>query len=161
MPSLVAAARGADVTATDWSADAIELLRANAERNGLRLSAEVRDWRDPWAERFDLALAADVLYEQRNVAPVLARLRELAPGRSSGSPAGRTRRSSCAGREAWRRSPSGSSCSRERAEHVCELVRLGEERRVAGVELDQLRAVRAGRADLPARIDRRISQASR
>ena len=39
----------------------------------------MRDWRAPWADRFDLALAADVLYEQRNVAPVLARLRELAP----------------------------------------------------------------------------------
>jgi predicted nicotinamide N-methyase len=79
VPSLVAAARGAEVTATDWSADAIELLRANAERNGLQLVAEVRDWRRPWPDRFDLALAADVLYEQRNVAPVLARLRELAP----------------------------------------------------------------------------------
>jgi hypothetical protein len=39
----------------------------------------VRDWREPWAERFDLALAADVLYEHRNVAPVRARLSELAP----------------------------------------------------------------------------------
>jgi predicted nicotinamide N-methyase len=39
----------------------------------------VRDWRQPWAERFDLALAADVLYERRNVEPVLERLRELAP----------------------------------------------------------------------------------
>jgi predicted nicotinamide N-methyase len=79
VPSLVAAARGASVTATDWSADAIELLQANAERNGLSLAAEVRDWRRPWADRFDLALAADVLYEQRNVEPVLARLRGIAP----------------------------------------------------------------------------------
>jgi hypothetical protein len=39
----------------------------------------VRDWREPWDERFDLALAADVLYERRNVEPVLERLRELAP----------------------------------------------------------------------------------
>jgi len=79
LPSLVAAARGAEVTATDWAADAIELLRENAERNGLSLRAELRDWREPWDERFDLALAADVLYEQRNVEPLLARLRELAP----------------------------------------------------------------------------------
>jgi predicted nicotinamide N-methyase len=79
VPSLVAAARGASVTATDWSADAIELLRANAELNGLSMAAEVRDWRRAWPDRFDLALAADVLYEQRNVEPVLARLRELAP----------------------------------------------------------------------------------
>jgi predicted nicotinamide N-methyase len=77
--ALVAAARGADVVATDWAEDAIELLRRNAERNGLGLRAEVRDWREPWAERFDLAVAADVLYERRNVEPMLARFRELAP----------------------------------------------------------------------------------
>jgi predicted nicotinamide N-methyase len=79
LPSLVAAAKGATVTAADWSPDAIELLRRNAARNGLELRAVVRDWRKPWSERFDLAVAADVLYEERNVEPVLARLRELAP----------------------------------------------------------------------------------
>jgi predicted nicotinamide N-methyase len=79
LPSLVAAARSAEVTATDWAAEAVELLRENAARNGLSLHAEVRDWREPWPERFDLALAADVLYERRNVEPLLERLRELAP----------------------------------------------------------------------------------
>jgi predicted nicotinamide N-methyase len=79
VPSLVAAARGASVTATDWASDAIDLLRENAARNRLELRAEVRDWREPWAERFDLVLGADVLYEQRNVEPLLARLAELAP----------------------------------------------------------------------------------
>jgi predicted nicotinamide N-methyase len=79
LPSLVAAARGALVTATDWAVDAIELLQENARRNGIALRAEVRDWRDTWEERFDLALAADVLYERRNVEPLVERLRELAP----------------------------------------------------------------------------------
>jgi predicted nicotinamide N-methyase len=79
VPSLVSAARGAQVTATDWASDAVDLLRENAARNGLQLRAEVRDWREPWGERFDVALAADVLYEQRNVEPLLTRLRELAP----------------------------------------------------------------------------------
>jgi len=79
LPSLVAAARGADVVATDWADEAVALLRANAERNGVELHAEVRDWRDAWAASFDLALAADVLYEQRNVEPLAERLRELAP----------------------------------------------------------------------------------
>jgi predicted nicotinamide N-methyase len=78
LPSLVAAAKGATVTATDWSGDAIALLRENATRNGLALRAEVRDWREPWSDRFDLALAADVLYERRNVEPVLERLRQVA-----------------------------------------------------------------------------------
>jgi len=79
LTSLVAAGKGADVTATDWAPDAIELLRENAKRNGLQLRAEVRDWREPWDETFDLALAADVLYEHRNVEPLLDRVSELAP----------------------------------------------------------------------------------
>jgi predicted nicotinamide N-methyase len=79
VPSLVAAAKGAVVTATDWAADAIELLRENAERNRVSVRAVVHDWREPFGEIFDLVLAADVLYEQRNVAPLVARLRELAP----------------------------------------------------------------------------------
>jgi predicted nicotinamide N-methyase len=79
LPSLVASSRGADVTASDWAADAVELLSENAARNGLAVRAVVRDWREPWAERFDVALAADVLYERRNVEPLLERLRELAP----------------------------------------------------------------------------------
>lgn len=79
VPSLVAAARGAEATATDWAADAVVLLRRNAARNRLELRIEQRDWREPWSERFDLALAADVLYERRNVAPLLALLPSLAP----------------------------------------------------------------------------------
>jgi predicted nicotinamide N-methyase len=79
VPSLVAAARGAEVTATDWADDAIALLRENAAANELELTAEVRDWRDPWHARFDLVLAADVLYERRNVGPLVERLAELAP----------------------------------------------------------------------------------
>ena len=79
LPSLVAATRGAVVTATDWASDAIELLRRNAARNQLVLRSEVHDWREPWDEEFDLVLAADVLYEQRNVEPFVSRLRELAP----------------------------------------------------------------------------------
>jgi predicted nicotinamide N-methyase len=45
VPSLVAAARGATVTAVDWAADAIALLRENAARNGLELEAVRADWR--------------------------------------------------------------------------------------------------------------------
>lgn len=79
VPALVAAARGAEVTATDWAGDAVALLARNAARNRLGVRTEVRDWREPWRERFDLAIAADVLYEQRNVAPLLERLSQLAP----------------------------------------------------------------------------------
>ena len=68
------------MTATDWSADAIELLRENAAAERARAaSPRCATGASPWPDRFDLALAADVLYEQRNVEPVLDRLRELAP----------------------------------------------------------------------------------
>jgi predicted nicotinamide N-methyase len=77
LPSLAAALGGGRVLATDWSPAAIDLLAANAERNGARLETEVVRWEQPGAllERapWDLVLAADVLYERRNVA-VLADL---------------------------------------------------------------------------------------
>jgi len=73
LPSLAAALRGADVLATDWADDAVALLAANAARNGISLSAEVVRWDEH--ERFgtgwDLVLAADVLYEQRNADQLL------------------------------------------------------------------------------------------
>ena len=57
VPSLVAAARGAAVTALDWAADAIALLRENATRNALHLHASVADWRS-FSGSFDIVLAA-------------------------------------------------------------------------------------------------------
>src|SRR4051812_1393957 len=77
LPSIAAALAGGRVLATDWSPAALDLLAANAERNGVTLETAVVRWDAPDAllERapFDLVLAADVLYEQRNV-PVLAEL---------------------------------------------------------------------------------------
>ena len=79
LPSLAAALRGADVLATDWADDAVALLAANAARNGIALRAEVVRWDD--TERFggdwDLVLAADVLYEQRNAEQLLELLPRL------------------------------------------------------------------------------------
>lgn len=83
LPSLALHARGAEVLATDWYADALAFARANAARNGLApLRTEMLDWRDPPEGRgFDLVIAADVLYEPRN-APILQALlpRVTAPG---------------------------------------------------------------------------------
>lgn len=78
VPSLVAASRGARVTATDWAPDAVGLVRTNATRNELTLDALVGDWGELQGE-FDLVLAADVLYEHRNVEPLVAALPRLAP----------------------------------------------------------------------------------
>ena len=81
LPSLAAARLGANVVATDWSPDAIALLDRNASRNGEPVSAVRADWRDTDANvslgPFDLVLAADVLYEARNAAPILTLLARL------------------------------------------------------------------------------------
>ena len=56
--------------ATDWAEDAIELLRRNAERNGLLLRVARVRWSDPEQllrpAPWDLVLGADLLYEARN-----------------------------------------------------------------------------------------------
>jgi predicted nicotinamide N-methyase len=79
LPSLAAALGGADVLATDWAEDAVALLRANAERNHVRLRAELARWDDPerFGTRWDIVLAADVLYEQRNTDQLLRLLPQL------------------------------------------------------------------------------------
>jgi predicted nicotinamide N-methyase len=70
LPSLAAAARGADVLATDWAEDATELLLRNAERNGVFLRVARVRWSEPEpllrAAPWDLVLGADLLYEARN-----------------------------------------------------------------------------------------------
>ena len=76
LPSFAAAAAGARVLATDWAPECIELVERNAEANGLTVDASVLDWKKPTgldAESYDLVLAADVLYEERN-AELLVRL---------------------------------------------------------------------------------------
>jgi predicted nicotinamide N-methyase len=77
LPSIAAARAGGRVLAVDWSPAAIDLLATNAERNGVSVDAAVVSWTapEPLLERapFDLVLAADVLYEQRDVS-VLAEL---------------------------------------------------------------------------------------
>lgn len=71
LPSLALRSIGIDVLATDHNIDGLLFARANAIRNGLdELDARLFDWRDPSPpfEPRGLAIAADVLYEQRNAA---------------------------------------------------------------------------------------------
>lgn len=79
LPSLALRRLGCDVLATDWYAEALQFAEANAARNGLgTLRTAPLDWRDPPPNaRYDLVLAADVLYEERNaslLADLLPRL---------------------------------------------------------------------------------------
>jgi predicted nicotinamide N-methyase len=81
VPSIAAALEGAQVLATDWAPDAIELLAVNAARNEASVDTARMDWsaparlveRGPWP----LVIAADVLYERRNVKLLLRLLPRL------------------------------------------------------------------------------------
>ena len=79
LPALAAALRGADVLATDWAEDAIELLQQNSERNSVFLRVARVRWSEPEpllrAAPWDLVLGADLLYEARNA----KQLAELLP----------------------------------------------------------------------------------
>jgi len=82
IPSLVAAAGGASVLATDWYEPALGFVRLNARRLGLDVPTMLVDWHAPCEELlsrapFDLVVAADVLYETRNVAPLCELLPRL------------------------------------------------------------------------------------
>jgi len=84
VPSIAAARAGATVLATDQSPEAVELVARSARANGVPVETAVADWGSP-AELlqrapFDLALAADVLYERGAVARLLSLLPRLAPG---------------------------------------------------------------------------------
>jgi predicted nicotinamide N-methyase len=75
LPSLVATLGGADVLATDWAPEALELAALNAATNGLHVETALVDWHAVPASGvtpFEVVLAADVLYEERNAVPLLA-----------------------------------------------------------------------------------------
>jgi predicted nicotinamide N-methyase len=85
LPSIAAALRGGRVLASDWSAEAIDLAARNAERNEAAVETAVCAWGQPDAllarAPWDLVLAADVLYERRNVDVLLDLLpRLVGPG---------------------------------------------------------------------------------
>jgi predicted nicotinamide N-methyase len=75
LPSIAAALAGGRVLATDWSADAVRATAANAALNEATVETAQVAWaapdelveRAPWA----YVIAADVLYEPRNVDPLL------------------------------------------------------------------------------------------
>jgi predicted nicotinamide N-methyase len=80
LPAIAAARAGARVMATDWSPDAVAMTARNAERNGVALETALFRWDgDPAAlgPPWPLVLASDVLYERRNVAPLLELLPRL------------------------------------------------------------------------------------
>lgn len=123
LPSLAAASRGVEAVATDYYTDALRFAQVNARRNGVRgLQVRELDWRqlDPDLPPAELVIAADVLYEARNIAPVAAAIDRYA------SPAG----------EAWiadpRRSYFGDFLDRMRALGWTEIGSVGRKEQSVG-----------------------------
>src|SRR5215213_7060643 len=84
LPALAAAAAGGRVLATDWAPDAVAMAARNAEHNALQLETAVFRWDsdpEPLGPPWPLVLASDVLYERRNVAPLLALLPRVTAAR--------------------------------------------------------------------------------
>lgn len=81
--AVAALAAGADLTIADYAADALTLCIENTRRNAICQPAAIQcNWRDPGqllAEigPFPIVLAADVLYESRDIEPLLALLDTL------------------------------------------------------------------------------------
>ncbi len=115
LPSIAAALGGADVLATDWAPEALDVTRGTPSETAHGSRRCSRTGRSPRAllERapFDLVLCADVLYEPRNVDALLELLPQLTdevllgePGRATAGPffegAERTGRSAARARSA-------------------------------------------------------------
>ena len=82
MASIAAAKSGARVLCTDYSAEALRFVAWNAMRNRVALDTARLDWRlVKGDEKFDVIIAADVLYERVNLLPIVTAIDALlAPG---------------------------------------------------------------------------------
>lgn len=87
--AIAALASGAEILATDYASEALTLCHLNCLHNAGKEPATLRvNWRQPNARfdtltrsRFPVVLAADVLYERRDIEPLLALVERLvAPG---------------------------------------------------------------------------------
>jgi predicted nicotinamide N-methyase len=83
LPGIAALARGLHVTFSDYDATALRFAADNARANGFTdFALRQIDWRDPPGDlRVPVVLASDLIYELRNVAPLVDVIKQvLAPG---------------------------------------------------------------------------------
>ncbi len=83
LPGVAALAMGLHVTFSDYDATALHFAADNARANGLDNFDTLQiDWRYPPENlRFPILLASDLIYEMRNVAPLVALIQKmLEPG---------------------------------------------------------------------------------
>jgi predicted nicotinamide N-methyase len=79
LPGIAALAMGLRVTFSDYDATALRFASDNAVANGLEQFETLRmDWRFPPEHlQFPIIFASDLIYEMRNVAPLVALLKKM------------------------------------------------------------------------------------
>src|SRR5262245_8252923 len=83
LPGIVALSAGLRITFSDYDACALRFAADNARLNGFdEFRTLLLDWRSPPADlRAPVLLAADLIYELRNVEPIVSFIKKvLAPG---------------------------------------------------------------------------------
>jgi len=79
LPGIAAMAMGLHVTFSDYDATALRFAADNARANGLHSFDTLQmDWRYPPEDvQFPIILASDLIYEMRNVAPLVTLIKKL------------------------------------------------------------------------------------
>ena len=78
LPGVAALSAGLRIVFSDYDATALRYAADNARLNGfLDFQALQLDWRHPPAEEFPVLLGSDLIYEVRNVAPLVGLIRKV------------------------------------------------------------------------------------
>jgi predicted nicotinamide N-methyase len=78
LPGVVALSKGLHVTFSDYDATALHFAARNARLSHFTdFKLLALDWRNPPDLQFPLIIASDLLYEERNVAPVVGLLEKM------------------------------------------------------------------------------------
>jgi predicted nicotinamide N-methyase len=66
LPGIVCAAKGMEVTLSDFNPTALKLAEENARKNGVNVSLLLEDWRIfSLSKKFDCLIASDIMYDPR------------------------------------------------------------------------------------------------
>jgi predicted nicotinamide N-methyase len=78
LPGVAAGMAGLKVTFSDYDASAVKFALENARLNGVQNAVGLLlDWRSPPPELFDVIIASDLIYEERNIKPLVALFQKI------------------------------------------------------------------------------------
>jgi predicted nicotinamide N-methyase len=78
LPGVAAGIAGLKVTFSDYDASAVKFALENARLNGVQnATGLLLDWRTPPPELFDVIIASDLIYEERNIKPLVELFKKI------------------------------------------------------------------------------------